>query len=163
MGVWEVFQSSDETIIGELKLYIEDWETFNIKNKSQLSCTMFLAKYGSLDLYDEDLEKIFIIYHEQLRFDKNSGCTLIGIPEKSDGIFLIMSIFAFMMIFLIEFYQLIKIEISCGSLYQTNQTRINIRVKQQRYRMERFKNIGGVLPKNQPSILFRERGKSFWL
>ena len=47
---------------------------------------MFLAKYGSLDLYDEDLEKIFIIYHEQLQFDKTDGWTLIGIPEKEDGI-----------------------------------------------------------------------------
>ena len=28
-----------------------------MKKKSQLSCTMFLAKYGSLDIYDEDMEK----------------------------------------------------------------------------------------------------------
>ena len=56
-----------------MKLYIEDWEIINIKNKSQLSCTMFLAKYFSLALYDEDLEKIFIIDHEQLQFDKNYG------------------------------------------------------------------------------------------
>ena len=45
---------------------------------------MFLAKYVSLDLYDEDLEKIFIIGHEQLEFDKTDGWTLIGIPEKED-------------------------------------------------------------------------------
>ena len=38
----------------------------HIKNKSQVSKTMFLAKYGSLALYDEDPEKIFIIDHEQL-------------------------------------------------------------------------------------------------
>ena len=46
---------------------------------------MFLSKYGSLDLYDEDPQKIFIIDHEQLKFDKNAGWDLIGIPEKDDG------------------------------------------------------------------------------
>ena len=68
-----------------MKFYTEDWGKLNIKNKSQLSCTMFLAKYSSLDLYDEYLEKIFIIDHEQLKFDKNAGWDLIGIPEKDDG------------------------------------------------------------------------------
>ena len=48
---------------------------------------MFLAKYGSLDLYDEDLEKRFIVDHEQLESDKTDGWTLIGIPEKEDGSF----------------------------------------------------------------------------
>ena len=43
---------------------------------------MFLEKYGSMSLYDEDLDKRCIIDHEQLQFDKNSGWTLIGIPEK---------------------------------------------------------------------------------
>ena len=42
---------------------------------------------GILALYDEDLNKIFIIDHEQLQFDKNDGWTLIGIPEKPDGTF----------------------------------------------------------------------------
>ena len=46
---------------------------------------MFLAKYGSMELYDEDLKTIFIIYHEQLQFDKTYGWTLIGIPDKEDG------------------------------------------------------------------------------
>ena len=45
----------------------------------------FFAKYDSMDLYDEDLENIFIIDHEQLKYDKNSGLTLIGITEKPDG------------------------------------------------------------------------------
>ena len=57
----------------------------NIKNKSQLSYTMFLANYGIMALYDEDTKKIFIIDHEQLKFDKNDEWTLIGIPEKHDG------------------------------------------------------------------------------
>ena len=56
----------------------------NINNKRQLSCTMFIARYGSLDVYDEDTEKIFTIDHEKLEFDKNAGWTLIGISEKPD-------------------------------------------------------------------------------
>ena len=43
---------------------------------------VFLAKYGSLAIYDEDLKKIFIVDHEQLQFDKTDGWDLIGIPEK---------------------------------------------------------------------------------
>ena len=31
------------------------------------------------------MEKIFIIYHEQLQFYKKIGWNLIGIPEKPDG------------------------------------------------------------------------------
>ena len=46
---------------------------------------MFLAKYGIMDLHYEDLEKRFIIDHEQLQFDKNAGWTLIVIPDKPDG------------------------------------------------------------------------------
>ena len=49
---------------------------------------MFLAKYGSLALYNEYLDKIFIIDHEQLQFGKSSRWNLIGIPEKYDGYFL---------------------------------------------------------------------------
>ena len=36
-------------------------------------------------LYDKGLEKIFIIDHEQIQFDRNYGWTLILIPEKPDG------------------------------------------------------------------------------
>ena len=46
---------------------------------------MFLAKYVSLDLYGEDMEKRFIIDHEKLEFDKTDGWTIIGIPKKEDG------------------------------------------------------------------------------
>ena len=49
--------------------------------------SIFLAKYGSLALYDEDLKKRFIIDHEKLEFDKNLVWNLIGIPEKPDGTF----------------------------------------------------------------------------
>ena len=80
---WDVdklFQNSDEVIIRELKVYIEHWGTLHINDKRQLLCTMFLAKYVSLDIYDEDPEKIFIIDYEKLQFDKKSGWNLIGIP-----------------------------------------------------------------------------------
>ena len=42
---------------------------------------MFLEKYVSLALYDEEMKKI-IIDHKQLQFDKNDGWNLIWIPEK---------------------------------------------------------------------------------
>ena len=57
----------------------------HIKNKSQIPKAVFLAKCGSLDLYDEYLKKRFIIDHEQLQFDKTDVWYLIGIPEKEDG------------------------------------------------------------------------------
>ena len=38
-------------------MYIEEWVKTHIKNKSQVSKAMFIAKYGSLDLYDEDMEE----------------------------------------------------------------------------------------------------------
>ena len=57
----------------------------HINNKIQVSKAMFLAKYGSLALYYEDLEKRFIIDHKQLEFDKTGEWTLIGIPEKEEG------------------------------------------------------------------------------
>ena len=46
---------------------------------------MFIGKYGSLDLYCEYLEKIFIVDHKQLQFDKNAGWNLFGICDKPDG------------------------------------------------------------------------------
>ena len=63
-------------------MYTEEWRKKHIKNKSQVSKSTFLAKYGSLALYDEDIETIFIIDHEILEFNKTDGWTLIGIPEK---------------------------------------------------------------------------------
>ena len=56
-GVEKLFHNKYEAITRELKMYIEEWEKTHIKNKSQVSKTTFLAKYGSLALYDEDLEK----------------------------------------------------------------------------------------------------------
>ena len=70
-----------------MKFYIENRGKLNIESKRQLSCTMFIAKYFSLALYDEDLKKRFIIDHELLQFDKNDGWTLIEISEKPDWTF----------------------------------------------------------------------------
>ena len=55
----ELFPNTDEAITRELKMYIGEWKKNNIKNKRQVSKTTFLAKYGSLALYDEDLEKMY--------------------------------------------------------------------------------------------------------
>ena len=63
---------------------IEYREALHIKSKIQVSKVVVIAKYGSLDMYDEDTGKIFIIDHEQLQFDKTDGWTLIGIPQKED-------------------------------------------------------------------------------
>ena len=82
-----MFRNSDEVIIREFKIYFEESERLNIKNNIQLLRTTFLEKCGSLDQYDESLEKQFIIYHKQLQFDKNAGWTLIGICDKFDGTF----------------------------------------------------------------------------
>ena len=71
-------------------MYVEDREKLNITNKSQLSQIIFLAKYGSLDLYDEYLEKLIIIYHEQLQFDKMMAGIYLGIAINLMVICLIM-------------------------------------------------------------------------
>ena len=41
----------------------------NIKNKIKVSKATFLAKYGSLALYDENMKKRFIIDHKKLQSD----------------------------------------------------------------------------------------------
>ena len=42
---------------------------------------MFIAKYGSLAIYDEVVFKKIIIDNEGLQFDKSDGWDLIGIPD----------------------------------------------------------------------------------
>ena len=87
MGCWEVV--SEFRWSNNKRVEIVYWilGKLNINSNSQLSCTTFPAKYGNLDIYNEDTEKIFIIDHEQLQFDKTDGWNLIGIPEKEDGTF----------------------------------------------------------------------------
>ena len=111
-GIEKLFHNSDEVLIIELKLYIEDWGKLNIKNKSKLSYTIFLANYGSLALYDEYLEKGFIIDHENYNLKILDGLYLEYLRNLM-GLCLIKSIFAFRMIYLIKLNQLIKIKISC--------------------------------------------------
>ena len=69
-GVERLFQSSEEVITIKLKVYIEDREKSNTKNKIQLLRTMFMEKYGRLALYDGDVKKRLIIDHEELQFEK---------------------------------------------------------------------------------------------
>ena len=71
--------------------------------------------------------------------------------RKKMELCLIMSIFAFMMIYLIEFNQLINIGISCGSLYQMKLMKMNLRVKQQSYTMTRS-NIRRGMPPTFPLL-----------
>ena len=80
MGVENLFQNSYEVIIRELKFILKIGRKINTKNKRKLSCTMSLAKYGSLALYDKDLEK-YSSDHEKLQVDKKYGCTLIANPK----------------------------------------------------------------------------------
>ena len=86
---------------------------------------MFLAKYGSLAIYDEDLEKIFIIDHEQLQSVKNLAGFYLEFHINLMVLCLIMRRFTFMTIYLIELNQLTRIKISCDFLYQMNQMKTN--------------------------------------
>ena len=144
-------------------MYIEDWEKLHINNKGQLSCTMFLANYGSLDLYDEDMEKIFIIDHEQLQYDKNAGWTLIGITEKTDGSLLDHKYFCIHD----DLFDIIQ------STHQDNNIMLKFISNEQSENepqcevteivMTRSKIRRGLLTRNQPIIIFIERGRKFQL
>ena len=69
-GVDKLFQTTEEVITRELKVYIIDWGGLNIKNKIQLSCTMsqnmavwvfmmkILKKYSSLLMKNFNLRKM---------------------------------------------------------------------------------------------------------
>ena len=41
-----------------------------------------MGKYGGLDLYYEDLKKIYIIDHEDIRYLNEEGVYLIEIPDE---------------------------------------------------------------------------------
>ena len=58
----------------------------NINIKNQLLRTIFLTKFGSLDLYDDNIKEIFIIDHEELQFIKIDEWTLIGTPGEPNGL-----------------------------------------------------------------------------
>ena len=104
----------------------------NIKNKSQLSRTMFLSKYGSMYLYDEDLEKRFIIDHEQLKFDRNYGWKLFGICNKPDGTLSDHETFCINGDLFDRIKSTRQDKISFGIFYKMNQIKTNLRLKQQR-------------------------------
>ena len=69
MRCWEVvseFRWINNQIV---KIAYRRLGKLKIKNESELSFTMFLAKVVSLDQYDEELGEIFIVDDEQLQFD----------------------------------------------------------------------------------------------
>ena len=101
-------------------MYIEEWAKTHIKNQSQVTNTMFPAKYGSLALYDEDMGKRFLMDREKLKFYKIDVWTLIGIPEKEYGSLSYHEYFSYMMICLIELNQPIKIKCFCGIFHLIN-------------------------------------------
>ena len=101
----------------------------HIKSKNQVSKAMFLAKYGILALYDEDPKNIFIIYHEQLQFDKTDGLTLIGIPEKEYGNLSDHEYFCIHDDLFDRIQSTHQYRFFCGGLYQMNQMKSNLRVK----------------------------------
>ena len=45
-----------------------------------------MEKYGSLDIYEEDVKKIFIIDHEELQFNNNYVWNLIWITDEPNGL-----------------------------------------------------------------------------
>ena len=110
-------------------------------------------------LYDEYLKKIFIIDHEELRFDKNDGWSLIGIPDFKMVRCLIISILSFVTIYFIEFNQIIRTRIFHWRLYQMSPMKMTLSVMQQRYVMK-ISSIRRVpLERIHSFILFRERGR----
>ena len=56
-----------------------------MKKWDQISTAIFLAKYGGLALYDEYVEKIYTIDHEDIHFFNKKGWSLVGIPDEPDG------------------------------------------------------------------------------
>ena len=48
-------------------------------------CTLFLAKYGGLSLYDIDTEKRYSIDDKEMHFVKGEVYSLIGNPDFPDG------------------------------------------------------------------------------
>ena len=47
---------------------------------------MFLAKYGNLNLCDENVKKILIADYEEHQFNKNNCRTLIVIHDEPNGL-----------------------------------------------------------------------------
>ena len=91
---------------------------------------MFLGKYGSLALYDVDLEKRFIIDHEQLQFDKTDGWTWIGLPEEEDGAFSDHEYFCIHDDLFDRIKSTHQDQKICGSFHIMKELKTNLRVKQ---------------------------------
>ena len=88
---------------------------------------------------------------------------LIVIPEKPDGTLVDHEYFCIHDDLCGRTQSTHQDKISCASLYEMNEMKTNLKLKQQRYVMTRSKIRRGVLPNNYPTILFRERGKKLQL
>ena len=96
-------------------------------------------------LYDEDMEIIFIIDHEILEFNKTDGWTLIGIPEKEDGNLSNHEHFCIHDGLFDRIQSTHQDNFLCGVLYQMNQMKMNLRLKQHRNTMTRSRIRRGLL------------------
>ena len=62
----------------ELRTYIEYWKINHTNTYDQRHSAKFLAKYGGLDLYGDNVKKIYTIDNEDIQFFRKSqgiGCT----------------------------------------------------------------------------------------
>ena len=88
MGYWEVV--SEFRWSHNQRVEILYWILVHFEYKEQESIITYHVSrkiwYSDSVLYR--LEKIFVIDHEQLQFDKNTDWKLIGNPEEPDGSFL---------------------------------------------------------------------------
>ena len=123
-----------------MKIYIVEWGKKHIKNKSQVPRATFLAKYGSLTQHDEDTEERKIIDHEILEFNKTDGWHLIRIPDKEYGTLSDHEYFCIHADLFDRIQSTHQYNFFCGGLYQINQMKMNLRVKQQRQNNDRIQN-----------------------
>ena len=85
MGVDKVITDKLESLTRDLGRYVEDCEREQIKKTDQRSCAKFMEKYGTLDLYDEDLKKRYIIEHEDIHYVKKEGVSFILILYETSS------------------------------------------------------------------------------
>ena len=84
---------------------------------------------------------------------------LIGIPEKPDGTLSYHDYFCIHDDLFDRIQSTYKDRTILWKFISNEPNEINLKVKQQRYTMTKSKIRRGVLPKNQPRILFTEKGK----
>ena len=73
-GVENIILGKPVSVIRQMRTYIEYGEINRMKKSDQRPSTIFVEKYGGLDLYHEDVKKRYTIDHEDVQFfRKKSG------------------------------------------------------------------------------------------